>query len=66
MVDLMQPPLQLWSAADHTRPLTPATKGYSTSYSNILFYTVDAIPNLVKYTKTKQMSILKNMMCQIL
>ena len=42
--------------------------GLLTSYSNILFYTVDATPILVKYTKTKQMSILKNMkvMCQIL
>ena len=29
MVALMQPPLQFWSVADHTRPLIPATKGYS-------------------------------------
>jgi hypothetical protein len=45
-----------------------SNKGLLTSYSNILFYTVDATPMLVKYTKTKQMSILKNMMvmCQIL
>jgi len=29
MVALMQLPLQLWSAAYHTRPLIPAMKGYS-------------------------------------
>jgi hypothetical protein len=39
-----------------------SNKGLLTSYSKMLFYTVDAIPVLVKYTKTKQMSILKNMM----
>lgn len=36
-----------------------SNKGLLTSYSNILFYTANAIPILVKYTLTKQMSILK-------
>jgi len=59
MVVLTQPPLQFWSVADHTRPLIPPTKGYSPVILTFLFYTVDAIPILVKYTKTKQMKHLE-------
>lgn len=38
MVALMQPPLQLWSAADHIRPLIPAPKSYSPVF--LSFYAI--------------------------